>query len=869
MRSHHVIKLGFDTIREMSQMLKNFLDKHRIQKGSSNYTHTGIGNQMGSYRIVGSDEVKTLHKLIGESKNSVSLTERHGDGHSIICIDFDFRFETQPSERCINADLLSAIVSLYNKNLLDLGVPKDHLEAVVFARENGYPDKNYYKDGFHVMYVQFQLDYDSQYELRKRVIADLERVDILPETTNDITSIVDKAVIQSNSWTLFGCSKPYKDPYKIVAIYDAECNEQSIPERDWINYLSLHLNYDLAPMIQTNFHSELVPTTRVPAVIVKRSLPVNSSLNNTMIPEINTLLDMLNPARADNYENWSKVGMSLACTDSGLIEVFRKWSKKSSKYDESQFDAQWNGFCSTKKITLGSLKFWARQDSPEKYAVYLKKGLDSLLMKSLSNTCIDVANVVVKSIGDSHVFSGKGEKPDWYWFNGVRWVADHGALSVRRDISTQVLGHYTSIISSIDEKFLTGFYDLTYKLRDVTFIKKVITALEPLLIDYEFKNKLDADPSLLGFNDGVYDLRLNEWRKSFPCDHVSLSVGKNYHDIEKLETTEVEEFIRTVLPIETEREYAVDLFATCLNGYAIEQFNVFSGCGGNGKSRLMGVMISAMGDYGTNAKVDILLNDKAFSANGASEDIHILKGKRFVTVSEPDPGKLIRTSNVKILLGGSSEKIVSRGNYQSATTWVPQFKLFMSCNTIPYLDYQDIGSARRGNLLPFTARFVYPDQYEKLKRCENVFLIDPQLDEKVAAYSDQLLVLLLRRYGKLKDVKRVKPTPTVTAATNEWVNRSNMFVSFLCDNLTESKENTLTFKELYGYFTDSEFYRNQLSKRDKRGMTRKECFAMFKRSHFYSSYCDPDHPDENMRKASKFGQDHSQFLVGYVMSSQL
>lgn len=59
----------------------------------------------------------------------------------------------------------------------------------------------------------------------------------------------------------------------------------------------------------------------------------------------------------DAYEDWVHVGMALHhATDGNGVDLWRDWSAKSAKYDESQIDHRWHGFGkSNNPITVGTL----------------------------------------------------------------------------------------------------------------------------------------------------------------------------------------------------------------------------------------------------------------------------------------------------------------------------------------------------------------------------------------------------------------------------------------------------------------------------------------------------------------------------------
>jgi hypothetical protein len=80
-------------------------------------------------------------------------------------------------------------------------------------------------------------------------------------------------------------------------------------------------------------------------------------------------LEQLSPDRADIYEDWYRVGLSLFSLDQMGLMLWKMWSSKSHKYLEGDCEKKWDSFSKTKRsendahITLGSLYYWAFEDS--------------------------------------------------------------------------------------------------------------------------------------------------------------------------------------------------------------------------------------------------------------------------------------------------------------------------------------------------------------------------------------------------------------------------------------------------------------------------------------------------------------------------
>ena len=104
-----------------------------------------------------------------------------------------------------------------------------------------------------------------------------------------------------------------------------------------------------------------------------------------------------------------------------------------------------------------------------------------------------------------------------------------------------------------------------------------------------------------------------------------------------------------------------DFYGFNLNGdhqYLAEDFIVHHNCGGNGKSKLIELFELAFGDYCGKMPVTLITQKRAAS-NACTPELIKNKGKRLVTLQEPDEDEKIHVGAMKELTGG--DKIQARG----------------------------------------------------------------------------------------------------------------------------------------------------------------------------------------------------------------
>ena len=74
-------------------------------------------------------------------------------------------------------------------------------------------------------------------------------------------------------------------------------------------------------------------------------------------------LEKLAGWRADDRDDWLRVGMALHSASPDLLEAWDDWSKQSEKYKPKECQRQWRSFESDKGVGIGTLVHMAQQDS--------------------------------------------------------------------------------------------------------------------------------------------------------------------------------------------------------------------------------------------------------------------------------------------------------------------------------------------------------------------------------------------------------------------------------------------------------------------------------------------------------------------------
>ena len=234
---------------------------------------------------------------------------------------------------------------------------------------------------------------------------------------------------------------------------------------------------------------------------------------------------------------------------------------------------------------------------------------------------------------------------------------------------------------------------------------------------------------------------------------------------------DLDRFISQIIPDKDVREYTLRFLSKCLSGENRDEgFYIWTGSGGNGKSKLIELMSLVLGDYGGGLPVSLITKSRATS-NSATPEMERTKGLRLVVMQEPEANESINIGLMKELTG--NDKIIARGLFKEPIEFVPQFKLLLMCNDLPNIPSNDDGTWRRLEVVDFVARFVGEEDKHKLDESKHVYKRDKELRNKLPAWKLVFLGLLLDEWMKY-DKEGIKIPKQVNNKTKSYRNDNDI-----------------------------------------------------------------------------------------------
>jgi len=531
--------------------------------------------------------------------------------------------------------------------------------------------------------------------------------------------------------------------------------------------------------------------------------------------------------RAKGYHDWVALGLLLhnISDKDDSLKVWTEFSRRvpgCAKTPESVYKDKWALLPAEasalqrgrKPLMMGTLHLWAKEDSEATYKSILAEANKEMALLNDSGSHVSLADQVIRMY--RHDFrctpSKKGATAasmDWYQFDGHTWHSLKTWMALRARLSNEVrniyiqadreVGQRITVATTEDERQRLeakrkNILKIEAQLQHSGFKDSVMKEVSEKFYDEEFLQHMNQDSTIVGFSNGVLELRHSgddgqphvHFRPGRPDDCVSFQMGRGMVGLDAIpyipydpahpapEHLEVLEFFTKIYPDPILREYALTLFAACLEGANKEQkFYIMSGSGGNGKSKIIDLMSKTFGEYQESLPVTALTRKRA-DAGSANPELIVLKCKRFVSMVEPEEGERINTSLMKQLSGEDTLK--ARGLFQDQDQFVIMARIFMSCNDLPGVSSMDNGTWRRLRVIPHVATFVEPGK--PTDPAAHIHPRDPLLDSKINRWRAYFAAILVWYYEhKYLRVGLTEPAQ-VTAASMKYKEENDSFAAF-------------------------------------------------------------------------------------------
>lgn len=817
-----------------------FLNEH-ITKNSKEASLTGMGDKTGRWLIPNEDYPKfydLLHDyLFIKNISPLNLVEQPRANESKpLMIDIDFHYSLETNKlRKFTKEQVHKFITHIGETLRKFYITDKYKNLRFFITQRRGPyregNKQYIKDGIHIMCPDISLKNDKQKVIRNYILQEnfLKSSFEGSGYINREDEVYDESMTRKQGWFPYGESKPSVDPYILdyVFSYDPLNDEWSeelpnnytnrqllellsvrykVPDDEVIIRESMNETYNL--LLNGKRFQETEEESQTPMPDIQDFLMVPPTEQERNIIE-RLVLECLNVERADNYELWMRVGWCLHNIDKSE-EMFNLWmdfSRKSSKFRSNEIaQLRVNFFHKMRsdgnRLTERSLHNWAKKDNPELYKKIVDESIYEYIKNEVDGTHYHIAKLMKKIYKNNYVASINNRDTDWYYYDDQMnmWKHLNQGIQLKSKISTEVAGYITSVghkysLRACDERVsqserevakaeIKRFQKIQNCLFTNGFVESSMKMSETLFCDEDFTNKLNKDPYLFACKNGVIQLRVKVegsdketviFRNGIPEDYLSFLAGYNFPEHDAI----------NYIPYDAKNPVYKEIFDFFDKIFPnLELRNYFL--------RLIASCLEGMNreqcyytweGVGGNGKSKIVeLMRLTFGDYQTSLQATTLTRKRPESgAANPDiiaiknrrfiylqePDDKEPLNTSRMKQFSGEDMVEARGLYKDQEKFKVSGKLNMMCNSKPIIRTMDRGTWRRIRVIPFVSKFVAEDDPEYISKKPNVFLRDNELDLKLLKWREPFLSLLVHIYETEYLKNGLEPTPAIVKKVSE------------------------------------------------------------------------------------------------------
>jgi P4 family phage/plasmid primase-like protien len=529
-------------------------------------------------------------------------------------------------------------------------------------------------------------------------------------------------------------------------------------------------------------------------------------------------LDCLSTEYFDDYDLWLSIG-AIIFNESNNFNLFDEYSKKSKKYNKESIIKMWNSYKQKrkKKATINRLIEMAMESDGELY------------INAYCNDVVSIFDDIFKDVNDTNIgylfcYYANGNyiydtiNKQWYKFNKFGIWKKYDSDKVKLDIVEKLLpiikNEYNVRSKNIDnENESKKLYESLN--RCTSFIKKnrnreqiLITMKGKLGNDLIFQKFDDVDNDLIGFENGIYDLKTFTFRIGKKEDYVTCTTGYDYDNkINKDTSKKVYQIFNDIMPNEEERIYLLKTISLGIIGRNImEEFYIWIGTGANGKGLLRDMIAQTLGDdYFDSMEINYLENNNhGVHANNADNIMAKKKNTRLCITTEPEGDVNLKCAKLKQVSG--NDKVQCRFNYGKLFNFVPKFKLIIQTNLDFRVEGYDGGIRRRLKLIKFPIKFVDEPISEFQRKINRNLKTEVKTDEFKLSFM-QILIKHYKLFVENDDFKLVLP-PRILEDTNYFLDENDPINKFINDELiiTNNEKDRVKSSVMYDTFKSNFSY---------------------------------------------------------------
>jgi P4 family phage/plasmid primase-like protien len=431
--------------------------------------------------------------------------------------------------------------------------------------------------------------------------------------------------------------------------------------------------------------------------------------------------------------------------------------------------------------------------------IYDDPKLNELVYNSLNGKSLPLAEIIYYYYENEYMY---GEDENWYVYKNHKWKnLGKKNNDLRFNVQPKLKSLYKELCmyykeNDYDKQKIKSLKNTMSMFDDVNLKNNIMTELIDIYTvkknsNRDFIQKLDSNNHLIGFNNGVFDLDTFKFREGNCNDYITMSVGYDYSDKHTEKYIDLFKFLEDIQPNKEEREYMLTYLSIGLIGNQLELFTILTGCGRNGKSKLVELLKCTLGDYFGSVQSQLFTRSRP-DANSPDPGLLSLMKKKIVIASEPEKNAKLNSGFIKFITGRDSTTL-RNCHSNDMIDFTAKFITLLICNDIPDCDDIDNAFSKRLRCVNFPTEFVMEPKLQNQKK------LDVNINKNFDYWKLDFMLLLLDYYKKYKETHELKPTENILKWTNQYKEDTDLYLQFLNECTEEGEVHSHT-SDLYESF---------------------------------------------------------------------
>lgn len=576
-----------------------------------------------------------------------------------------------------------------------------------------------------------------------------------------------------------------------------------------------------------NNEQKVIPPKKViiKKVIPKNKINMNKNNNNKNNNTNYRIVDLIDVKYLTDYDSWLAIMWAMKYEGYSEEEA-RTISQKASNYTDEGFMNVWNKPKEEITISQGTLNYYAKLSNQEEYYKLQDYGIEKIF-----NDCSDegLAQIVANEMGQDLIYQD-GQLLIYYndsWNkNNDDLCKDTFAQCIRDILNTSLSIITKRKINANEEqqekieKQMKGILNGLKEIKKIKTKNNVFLSVKILLSRRLDKIEFDNIPHLIGFDNGVYNLKTKEFEPKNKDYYMSMSTGYDYQpedDEDKIKI--ISDLFEKVFPYEDERKLYGCILMRSFYGKNLDKFIIANGGGGNGKSVIHNLNKKCQGGYAYVLPSVVL--SKGIK-DGPNPEIAGANKKRFICCEEPEEKFGLCNSTIKNLTGGR-EGVRARMCNSNNTEYVNLCSLFINCNVKPKLQ-ATITNADARRIIDVLFRSTFTDKPELVNEDNFIYKADKKFiedDDFILSLRNSYFKYLVNNYldtinAEGFDIAHIVPE-SIQKRTLQYLSDSDLITNWFMETYekTDNDKDVEQCKTIYDYFKLSDVYSN-MNKQEKR-----------------------------------------------------